>query len=309
MKLELDNTTLDDLYHQMRDGKMSKRKLEDEIYRFLLKDNRIGERLQKTYADFCDFLCSIYPKISKAIDTYKDRGSSFEAYIGMIIYYSHKEEKAKDHKRKFFDTLCFEENRREMIVSESESSYEPLKGAGKPYGSIARKRISIRSLCGGTLASNKNSWIKLVILVLKSYTKVEPGHIESISALTGLDSGELFKLIDNIKELRLKADTELSLLKNRVHSQYYKCLSYETRLRHFAKDDHRYKIIQEKLERAKETLDKMRDRLKHKKTDATNQQVSNVLGIPKGSVDFCVSSVRSRFYARLNRFNTKRPLR
>ncbi|MDR2490083.1 MAG: hypothetical protein LBD20_01625 [Spirochaetaceae bacterium] len=293
--------TLDDFYTQMCEGKISKRKLEDEIYRFFLKDNRFAERVQKSAADFCDFLCSIYPKISRAIDNYTDKGSTFEAYISVIIFYSLKEEKFKEHKRAFLDNLCFQESRREMLVSETSGDYEPFNPIDNG-NAIARKSINrsaIRALRSNSLSGREKAWVKLIIIMLKSYTIIEPRHIEAISKITGITSEELYRLIDGVKAKRFEADTNLMMLKDRVHTQYYKCLAYETKLRKTTKEDYYYKKIAKKLNRAKETLNNMRFRLKHKRVDATNKQISDVLGIPKGSVDFCISSIRHNYKRRL----------
>ena len=298
-KVKTVTATLDDFYVQMREGKITKRKLEDEIYRFFLRDNRIGERLRKTSAEFCDFLCSIYPKISKAIDKYKNKGSTLEAYITVIIFYSYKEEKLKEYKRKFIDNLCFQENQRDLLVSETEESYEGFNHPPGAHTANSKNCVSIRTLYVNPLYSNtvmiqKNPWLKLIIIMLKSYTVIEQCHIEKIAKITGISCDDLLILLDRIKTVRFDADRKLSELKYRVHTQYYRCLSYETRLKHIAVEDIKYKKMVTQLNRAKETLIKMRCRLRRKRVDATNKQVADVLGIPKGSVDFCVSHIRSQ---------------
>jgi hypothetical protein len=114
------SATLDVFYYQMVEGKISKRKLEDEIYRFFLNDGRMLKRTKKNADEFRDFLCSIYPRISGAIDKYTDKGSSFEAYIAVVILCSNKEYVFKEHKRKIFEDLCFLDSGKEMLVAETE---------------------------------------------------------------------------------------------------------------------------------------------------------------------------------------------
>jgi hypothetical protein len=115
------------------------------------------------------------------------------------------------------------------------------------------------------------------------------------SQMTGISLNRLYTYIENIKEKRMSADAELITLKNRTYAQYLRCLAYETKSKCFGLEESQYREINEKLKRAQEKLKNMRARVRNKREDATNKEVAEVLGVPKGTVDFCVSSMRCKF--------------
>ena len=80
-------------YYQER---LNKKELEGLIFEFILKHHKqFG--LAKWRRDEClDYVCWLYPRLSKAIDTYQDAGASFDAYIGTIVRLSAREYRSRE---------------------------------------------------------------------------------------------------------------------------------------------------------------------------------------------------------------------
>ena len=107
---------------------------------------------------------------------------------------------------------------------------------------------------------------------------------------------EIQNLVDTLRKKRLAREDALRTLKERLQTQYYRCLKYEVQLRELPEDSINYNVIQLKLEHAKIQLTRLREKCARRKTLASNRQVAEVLGIPKGTVDSAMHAVKHRSF-------------
>jgi hypothetical protein len=94
--------------------------------------------------------------------------------------------------------------------------------------------------------------------------------------------------------LRVHRDEVIKELQERVYSQYYRCIAFEKRMYAAPVGSARHEKLKIRLEKARKRLETMRKRFKRLRTEPTNQQVAQVLGIPKGTVDSNVFAIKAK---------------
>ena len=81
---------LNDLREQYIGGQINRKEFEGHIFEFLLDHYKRFHLFGHDRDAFTDYLCWLYPRLSRAIDAYKEVGASFDAYIGSIVRWSSK---------------------------------------------------------------------------------------------------------------------------------------------------------------------------------------------------------------------------
>jgi hypothetical protein len=102
-------------------------------------------------------------------------------------------------------------------------------------------------------------------------------------------------MIDNLRKQRVAKEEEIRTLQERIHCQYYRCLSFQYRLASAFPGTAYYEKVKGCLERARARFSSMRKRLAGIRFCATNGQIAKVLGVPKGTVDSSLHAVRSKW--------------
>jgi hypothetical protein len=136
---------------------------------------------------------------------------------------------------------------------------------------------------------------QLLALILKCYCYVSDDFISKIAPLVEIDSEQLRKMIDKIRISRAKRDAEIYLMRERIYSQFYRCIIYENRLLYMTENSTAAILMKRKLFKARQRLHTMRKRLASIRIDATNKQVAEVIGISKGSVDAHLYQLKLRW--------------
>jgi hypothetical protein len=136
---------------------------------------------------------------------------------------------------------------------------------------------------------------QILILTLKAYYFLQPDFIQKIAPYIGMDFDKINSLIDAIKIKRENKEKELHNMRERLYSQYYRCLSFENRLKDSFPGTMRRTKLTTTLDRAKTRLSKIRKRLSIVRLDASNKEVAEVLGITKGAVDSTLHILRKHY--------------
>jgi hypothetical protein len=217
-----------------------------------------------------DFLCWLYPRISRAIDNYHDGGSSFDAYMFSLVRWSAKEYRTMETEHRVTEYACWKAKALEMEVCEEEALYLEAPPVFKPV-------------------SNPR---QVLALLLKSYHYVSEDFLARIAPAIGVSKEKLGQLIEELRIRRLQREEEIRELQERVFSQYYRCISFEKRMHLAPEGSARYEKMKRCLVRAKKRLESMRKRLAVLKTEASNRQVAEVLGVAKGTIDTNLFTVK-----------------
>ena len=272
-------SSLSEMHSEYVQGRMNRKNLEGLVFQYLL-DNFERFRLFKGDREkWIDFVSWLYPRLSRAIDYYTETGASFDAYIGAIVQWSCKEYKTREAEHYTTEFVCWKARAEEMLACNAEAEYTvELEEDTKlffPFMGIKPRHI--------------------LILLLKSYFFIDDVFLNRISLTIGMNKIELHKMIDKLHQLRSKREDKIHDLQERMHSQYYRCLTFERRLSSTSEGTAKHEKLKNSLDRAHKRYWTLFKRLEGIRKDATNQQVADVLNIPRGTVDSALHNIRKKW--------------
>ncbi|MDR0375961.1 MAG: hypothetical protein LBH85_09635, partial [Treponema sp.] len=158
------------LYKQ---GRLVKKELEARIFQFVLKNPRRFYLMRLGKERCVDYLCWLYPKLSAAIDAYKDTGSSFEAYLASLLFWSAHEFFSSEIEHAITEQACWEARAGEIVCEEEQ-------------GYLVEKRRPFKNKTGKKVKANE-----IMVLLLKSYSFVSEDFLERIAPVVGVKAEEL----------------------------------------------------------------------------------------------------------------------
>jgi hypothetical protein len=255
-------------------GLVSRKELESHIFKFILDSHHEFRPYNWNDEEYVDFVCALYPRISRAIDNYRETGSSFEAYIASLVRWGIKESRSRNMERHIVEYACWEaKTRDEAAVQEEEDVYNDPEPA---FGEVANPR-------------------QVLVLLLKSYNYMSQDFLERASPALNIDQEKLKDLIDRLRELRLKRDENIRALQERIYTQFYRCIVIEKKLKNTVPNSGRHEKLQNRLIRGRLRLQSMRKRLSRMKTAASNRQVAQILESAKGTIDAHLFGVKGKY--------------
>jgi hypothetical protein len=264
--------SLNELYQKYAGGILKKDKFEGLLFTYIL-DNHQQFHLYNWSRDDCsDYLSWLYPRLKRAIDSYRESGSCFENYIKTIIHWSSKEYRS-DLLRNFMNEhTAWMIGSADMEVRENEPDYAaPELSVRRPF----KQR-------------------QILFLLLKCYFFVSDDFLARITPAVGMEKERLIGIIAMLRGLRARREAEIRRLQERKYGLFYRCIAYEKTARALTENSARRNLVKARLERARQRLDAINQRLAKIHVHATNRQIAEVLGIPKGTVDSALSALKRR---------------
>ena len=270
-------TPLSDLYQLYIAGKLPKKDFEGMIFQYLL-DNFERFRLFTGDPDhWNDFLVWLYPRFARAIDLYRELGSSFDAYITGLVNSAAREYHCREVDHNITEYVCWQARTEEMSLHESEPEYPE-----------ERKRFSI---------PNDISPRQVLFLLLKSYFFVSDEFVKQVARAIGMDISSLQGMINELKRRRSTKEAEILDLQERLYCQHYRCLAFQKRVSISQPGTDYHEKMKLRLERAKKRYHAMKKRLRGMRLSASNRMIADVLGIPRGTVDSGLFAIKNRLAA------------
>jgi hypothetical protein len=267
---------LSELYHQYRSGDLEKKNFEGLLFQYLVDNFERYRLFDGNRERWIDFLSWLYPRLSRAIDAYKEAGASFDSYITSIIHWSSREYRTKEAAHYVTEFACWKAKAEETLVCSAEPEYPDTKNQSVPLKAIATPR-------------------QIVMLLLKSYYFVSDDFLNRIAAAIGIKKESLRNMVNEMRRKRMMREKEIRGLQERIQCQYYRCLSFQYRLAAAFPGTACYEKLKDRLERARKRFFSMRKRLEGIRADPTNKQIADILGIPKGTVDSNLHAVREKW--------------
>jgi hypothetical protein len=264
--------TLNELHLQYVKGLLNREELEAFIYNYYFYNQEKTCICHWKREEYEDYVSWFYPRLKKSIDAYQDVGSTFEAYMGKFISLSSKEYRTRLTSKSITEYYAWSAMVPELYAHEEPPSYLNDNVEDKITRLITEQ-------------NGRKNTKRILALLLKCYYYVSDDFIEKIAPKIGIDSRQLRQLIKKMQKIRQKKDDSIYHMKERIYCQYYRCFIYEKRLSLLQKNTIAYSKMKTRLEKAKERLEKMRKRILVIRTDATNKQVAQVIGVKKGTVD------------------------
>jgi biotin operon repressor len=278
--------TLNELYADYSTGLLKKDDFEVAIFKVLQDDIYLRNMTGLNKEEHDDFISWLYFRLGRAIDSYRETGSSFEKYIGSMIRLTAREYKSRQIRDYFAESAAWITQLPEMNVHEEAPEYNE-------FGSLETKEAA-------NLSEILKSPRQLLILILKCCTYISSEFLDKIMPKLDISREALNGMIGNLKEQRKKREIETKLLRERVNCWFYRCILYEKKIRTMAEGSNAEKRTQDKLERGRARLNKMRNQLAKIRLDPSNYQIARLLGISKGAVDAVLYNVKSRWNSSRN---------
>ena len=270
---------LSDLYQLYAMGELPKKDLEGLIFQHLL-DSFERFRLNNWDLDLWnDFLVWLYPRFSRAIDLYRELGSSFDSYMAGLVNSAVREYRCREADHSVTEYVCWQARSEEMLIRESEPEYLEDR---KPFS-----------------LPNDISPRQVLFLLLKSYFFVSDGFVEKVAKAISMDVDSVRAMINELKKRRSAKEAEIQDLKERLHCQHYRCLAYQKRMSITQPGTEYHEKMKRRLERAKKRFYAMKKRLGGMRMSASNRMIADVLGIPRGTVDSSLFAIKNRFASNL----------
>ncbi|MCL2759438.1 MAG: hypothetical protein FWD22_04435 [Treponema sp.] len=274
--------SLNKLYTEYLLGDLERAEFEGNIYTYLVKNKEktcISHWGQDEYEDFISWF---YPRLRRSIDSYQEIGASFEAFMNKYLLLSSKEFHVRTTTKSITEYSAWSARVPEMYAFEEPPAY------------IHNNTEQVLNQLMIDKKGRKNTK-RVLALILKCYCYISEDFAEKVAPMIGMNKKELIFLLAKIKKMRQKKDDEIYLMKERVYCQFYRCLIYERRLTIVNENTEAHNKLLARLEKARNRLDKMRKRIAGVRTDATNQQVADVIGITKGTVDASLHRLKSKW--------------
>ena len=257
--------SLSELYHLYITGNLEKKDLEGGIFRHLRDNSQRYRVFKKNRERWDEFISWLYPRIGRAIEMYREQGSSFEAYICGLVYGASREYLNRETNHRITEYVCWQAKAEDMKVCEAEREYtEDWRHISIPQGIKPRQ---------------------ILFLLLKSYYFVSDEYVKKVALAIGMDSREVLGMIEEIKKLRSEREDEIKNLRERLFCQYYRCLAYQKRLNIAAPGTAHHERTKDRHERARQRFLSMRKRFHGISRNVSNRMIAQVVGIPKGTVD------------------------
>jgi len=266
--------SLNNLYADYAAGVLSKKELEGSIFRTIRENVHCFGLVGWNREDSDDYVSSLYPRISKAIDAYRETGSSFESYIGSMVRLTAREYRSRQMRGYCEETAAWIAHIPETYVCENEIEYDEHSAAGME-SSI--KMTTPR---------------QLLILILKCSNHISADLLEKIAPRLGLEPDALNEMVDNLKQQHEKRALDILALREKMNSQFYRCILYEKKLQTLMPDSVRAQRLKKQLKSGRNRLEKTRKFLSRSRVDPSNSQIAKLLGISKGTVDSVLYNLR-----------------
>ena len=270
---------LSDLYCQYTMKNLPKKDFEGMIFQYLL-DNFDRYRLFSGNQDYWnEFLSWLYPRFAKAIDSYQDMGSSFDTYIAGIVHSAAREYRNRETDHYMTEYVCWKARVEEMMLLESEPEYnEYRKDVSIPKGINPRQ---------------------VLFLLLKSYFFVSDDFVKQISRSIGMNPAMVQDMVDELRNMRSGKEAEILDMRERLHSQHYRCLTYQKRMSGTQPGTDYYEKMKGRYERARRRFYAMKKRLGGMRMSASSRMIAEVMGVPRGTVDSGLFAIKKRLSQQL----------
>jgi hypothetical protein len=270
-----DDYPLTVFYQRYKATEISARELEAELFKHFLNsfDCKYGLYFASK-GDRVDFLCWFYPIMRRTIDRYDNKTSSFDAYMATTLRFAYKSYRHKKKEHAAAENSYRETLDRELMLYEPEAAYEDKAELFVDY--------------------HVEEPTYILLMLLKSYYYVSEDVLYKAASVIGIGHEILGRMVDTLHCLQFKKIEKLERLIRYSHSLYYRCINYERQLIEKKESCPLCSLVSMRLEQGRRRLFNLRERIKSIRIEATNSDLSKVLGIPKGTIDSRWAQIKNK---------------
>jgi hypothetical protein len=285
--------SLNDLYLEYSKGGIDLNKFEALIYDYFIKNK---SKLNFSYLkddEYEEYISWLFPRIQSAIKSYRDLEASFDVYMGSVFRLAFREYLTRKTNKSITEYAAWTIRVSEVYANEEPPVYSFTSEKSEPVLPQVMTTQLETEFSG--INSRKKNPRQLLSLVLKCYYYLSDDFIDRIAPMIDIEKDKLKEMVDKLRLMRIKRDDGIRSMQQRIYSQFYRCYIYEKKLSYFDSDSLKADIMKQRLKNARLRLDSMRKRLAGIRTDATNQQIADVIGISKGTVDAQLYQLKAKW--------------
>lgn len=254
--------------------------LSREIYRY-------PKRKQGSREDDCgDFYLFFFPRISRMLTRFRDQGKPFECYLNSVLHWQYnsflhsKNQSAREWRLASYPGLWPQLQSVELPVRE-ENLNKYIKIAEslglESSGKIRRKADKRRFL----------------ILLLKHSKEIGCSEIKLGAVLTGEAEHKLWLAVQELNKRIAYKNERLRILRERRNSAFYKARLLEEEMSRVV-DSGEWLLLHNRLQRLNKSVRVAQDKISRIPLYPSNRDIAEVWGIPKGSVDTLLFTLKVR---------------
>ena len=224
-----------------------------------------------------DFFVFIHPRLKKMADSFVYSGTPFEAYLNVTLKHQMnsflKRQREKERKESLFCRMCASgslEDEGSFYKIYDNFSYE-IKEPDMSYRSrIARGRMKKR----------------LLFIALSNPYILDDELIAQVSEVTGYSADCISRACMAVKEKIQKKRESLQHLKKLRNSYYFQILVIQSRIMEEPDPDKRL-WLEEEIKGLRQRIERASKKISAKSSClVSHQDLADVLGIPKGTIDY-----------------------
>jgi len=273
----LSDILLDSLYENYKNGLLEKRDFENALFKIIYRDFPKMPGLDRSDRD--DFLSWLYPKISRAVDNYRDLGSTFRTYIKVSIRMA-----AKDFIRNKIRERNAEEAAMLSQVSEMPVCELEFPECNSPSGPPPKEEIP----------DDVKNVRQSLILILKCCRYVSDDFVERTEVKLGMCRGELGAMILTLRNSRRQREDNVQVLRELSAKYLYRRIYYENMLKTVRDRPAAAERMERKLRNCRRNLEKTREKISKLNLEPSNALIAELLGISKCTVDVTLHNMRKK---------------
>jgi len=267
------SSELNRMLWEYRQGCINREELEGKLFMHIRKNPSRFSPVKLKKETWDDFVSWLYPRLHRAVDRYADKGSSFDAYILTTVRLSVKEYGLQKKEHRIIEKTWWTAKAEETAVFDTGEMEYIEESPALPKVHNPRQAL---------------------ILLLKSYYHISDTRMAQLAPALGLEKDELYRMVDELRVLRLQREENIHDLKERIHGQFYRCLAFEKRMKAAPYHSPHWQKMKRCLETGRKRLLSMRRRLQVMRMEASNEEVAKVMKVAKGTVDSNLYAARQR---------------
>ncbi|MBN2653017.1 MAG: hypothetical protein JXR63_11610 [Spirochaetales bacterium] len=278
--------------------------METIIIKFLFKQQPFFKSVNKE--TFLDFLCEMYPKINPIIERFCYSRANFETFLLSCFKYE-LFNYIKKRSRKFNldkDLYFYTVNESEEIYLESkrELAYEPrFEILEESTISEDEKIDQFKTFIDKKVKNKKVFYKRLLWLTLKNISDLDAQTIDVFSYISGIDKSYIIEKANLCLESQKIAYARIKKLRERRNILFCKYLKTNKKLRKIENENQDY--YREKIEKQLNRIDQLEKQISTVKLTISNRKLSEIMGVPPGTIDSGLSILKKEIENNLSDFN------
>jgi hypothetical protein len=235
-----------------------------------------------------DFFCIFYPKIPGLIKRFKYFGTSFDGYLNISVRWSIKAYRSKNSKHR---SLQITSHRAPFYLESPINDFTIVENDLPTITETARAPLRL-SKTENILSETMKQ--RLLYLYLLESDYLDERLKEGIIKITGYKRKWLDICSDKLRKRTENRLIRIEKLKNSRNNAFFQFHLIQEKY-NFAESQEEKEIFQIKINSLRKRIYKMNDEISKAPTRPTHRDLSDVLEVPKGSIDSGIYYIKTAF--------------